>query len=305
MSKNETKTTFSTDAPLLQLQDVKKYFYKNAAGKGKKQCIKAVDGISLDVREGETVGLVGESGCGKSTLGRAILNLMIFQDPYASFNPRRTIMQSMLEPLEMFNIGTKEERREKAILLLNEVGISENHLDKFPHELSGGQRQRIVIARSIILNPKFIVADEPVSALDVSVRAQVLNLMQRLQNEYHLSYLFISHDLSVVRFLCDRVVVMYLGKIVETADKAELFDHPTHPYSKALISAIPIPDVHKKMQRIILQGDLPSPANPPTGCVFHTRCRYATEECSTVCPELRAINDKHQVACHHADELYD
>ena len=336
MSKNETKTTFSTDAPLLQLQDVKKYFYKNAAGKGKKQCIKAVDGISLDVREGETVGLVGESGCGKSTLGRAILNLnpatagvirykgkeiqnlnlrqmrayrkemqMIFQDPYASFNPRRTIMQSMLEPLEMFNIGTKEERREKAILLLNEVGISENHLDRFPHELSGGQRQRIVIARSIILNPKFIVADEPVSALDVSVRAQVLNLMQRLQNEYHLSYLFISHDLSVVRFLCDRVVVMYLGKIVETADKAELFDHPTHPYSKALISVIPIPDVHKKMQRIILQGDLPSPANPPTGCVFHTRCRYATEECSTVCPELRAINDKHQVACHHADELYD
>lgn len=332
MTKNEN---YKTEAPLLQLQDVKKYFYKDSIAKGKRQCIKAVDGISLEIEEGETVGLVGESGCGKSTLGRAILNLnpategiirykgneiqnlnfrqmrpyrkemqMIFQDPYASLNPRRTIMQSMVEPLEMFGIGTKAEQKERATELLSQVGIARSHLDKFPHELSGGQRQRIAIARSIILNPKFIVADEPVSALDVSVRSQVLNLMQRFQREYHLSYLFISHDLSVVRFLCDRVVVMYLGKMVECADKVELYEHPTHPYSQALLSAIPVPDVHKKTERIVLQGDLPSPANPPTGCVFHTRCRFATEECSKECPALRTINGSHQVACHHAEELY-
>ncbi|MCI8609287.1 MAG: dipeptide ABC transporter ATP-binding protein [Firmicutes bacterium] len=332
MTKNKNERT---GAPLLELEEVKKYFYKDSIAKGKRQCIKAVDGISLEIEEGETVGLVGESGCGKSTLGRAILNLnpategiiryqgdeiqklnfrqmrpyrkemqMIFQDPYASLNPRRTIMQSMVEPLEMFSIGAKAEQKERAIELLNEVGISRSHLDKFPHELSGGQRQRIAIARSIILNPKFIVADEPVSALDVSVRSQVLNLMQRFQREYNLSYLFISHDLSVVRFLCDRVVVMYLGKMVECADKAELYAHPTHPYSQALLSAIPVPDVHKKTERIVLQGDLPSPANPPSGCVFHTRCRYATEECSRECPALRTINGTHQVACHHGEKLY-
>ena len=170
--------------------------------------------------------------------------------------------------------------------------------------MSGGQRQRIAIARSIILNPNFIVADEPVSALDVSVRSQVLNLMKTLQEEYHLSYMFISHDLSVVRYLCDRVVVMYLGKVMECADTKELFDHPTHPYSQALISAIPIPDVHKKTQRIVLKGDLPSPANPPSGCVFHTRCRYAKEDCKNVCPTLKSINEGHQVACHYAEKLY-
>lgn len=322
------------ERPLIELKDVRKYFTKGALTPSKKQCVKAVDGFSLDIYEGQTVGLVGESGCGKSTLGRTLLNLypvtsgtisykgeqiqnlsfrqmrpfrkemqMIFQDPYASLNPRRRIIQSMEEPLELFRIGSKAERREKAIALLGEVGIGREHLEKFPHELSGGQRQRITIARSIILNPRFIVADEPVSALDVSVRSQVLNLMQRFQREYDLSYLFISHDLSVVRYLCDRVVVMYLGKIVECADKHELFDQPAHPYSQALISAIPVPDVHRKSKRIVLEGDLPSPANPPQGCVFHTRCRYAGEECRLVCPELRPIGDAHQVACHRAEEL--
>lgn len=320
--------------PLVELRDVRKHFTKGSLTSGKRQCIKAVDGFSLEIYEGETVGLVGESGCGKSTLGRTILNLypvtsgtiaykgkhienlsfkemrpfrkemqMIFQDPYASLNPRRTIMQSMVEPLELFHLGDKVERKERATALLSEVGIGREHLEKFPHELSGGQRQRITIARSIILNPRFIVADEPVSALDVSVRSQVLNLMRRFQKEYDLSYLFISHDLSVVRYLCERVVVMYLGKIVECADKHDLFDHPAHPYSRALISAIPVPDVHRKMKRIVLEGDLPSPSDPPEGCVFHTRCPYAREECRMVSPVLRSVGESHQVACHLAEEL--
>lgn len=337
MMMNETNNNMNAveraGSPLIELRDVRKYFQKGAWTPGKRQCVKAVDGFSLKIYDGQTVGLVGESGCGKSTLGRTVLNLypatsgsiayqgeqieklsfkqmrpfrkemqMIFQDPYASLNPRRTIIQSMEEPLELFHLGNKAERREQASALLNEVGIGKEHLDKFPHELSGGQRQRITIARSMILNPRFVVADEPVSALDVSVRSQVLNLMQRFQGEYDLSYLFISHDLSVVRYLCDRVVVMYLGKIVECADKHELFDHPAHPYSQALISAIPVPDVHRKTRRIVLEGDLPSPADPPSGCVFHTRCRYAAEECRTVCPELMSINGTHQVACHRAGE---
>lgn len=339
MTKSEAicvGTDKNASTPLLELREVKKYYYKSAFNRDEKQSVKAVDGISLDIFEGQTVGLVGESGCGKSTLGRTILNLnpatagtikykgeeiqslsfkqmqpyrkemqMIFQDPYASLNPRRTILQSMMEPLEMFKVGTKAERKEKAVELLSEVGIGSEHFEKFPHELSGGQRQRIVIARSIILKPSFVVADEPVSALDVSVRAQALNLMQQLKAEHNLSYLFISHDLSVVRYICDRVVVMYLGKMVECADKHELYEHPTHPYSKALLSAIPVPDVHRKRNRIILQGDLPSPANPPAGCVFHTRCRYATEECKQVCPELKRISDNHQVACHYAEKLYE
>lgn len=339
MNKDSLKQDSSItvpNQPLLELKDVKKYFVTEATAFKKKQCIKAVDGFSLEIQPNQNIGLVGESGCGKSTLGRTILNLhsatdgavfykgnridnlsfkqmrpyrreiqMIFQDPYASLNPRRTIMQSMAEPLELFHLGSREEKREKIIELLNTVGIGRSHIDKYPHELSGGQRQRIAIARSIILNPKFIVADEPVSALDVSVRAQVLNLMMQLQEEYNLSYLFISHDLSVVRFLCDKVVVMYLGKIMEIADKHELFDHPTHPYSKALLSAIPIPDVHQKTKRIILEGDLPSPANPPSGCVFHTRCHYAAEECRTVCPQLKTLAEGHQAACHYAEKLYE
>lgn len=331
----KSEFNYMANPPLVELRDVRKYFQKNSLNPGQKQCVKAVDGFSLAIYEGQTIGLVGESGCGKSTLARTVLNLypatsgtiaykgeeiqklsfkqmrpyrkemqMIFQDPYASLNPRRTIIQSMEEPLELFKLGDKTERREKAITLLKQVGLGREHLEKYPHELSGGQRQRITIARAMILNPRFVVADEPVSALDVSVRSQVLNLMQRFQVEYNLSYLFISHDLSVVRYLCDRVVVMYLGKIVESADKHELFDHPTHPYSQALISAIPIPDVHNKAKRIVLAGDLPSPANPPDGCVFHTRCRYAKEECRTTCPELQTINGSHQVACHRGEELY-
>ena len=335
MSKSEvTEKRTETEKPLIELRDVRKYFYKGGLTAGKKQCIRAVDGFSLDIYQGQNIGLVGESGCGKSTLGRTILNLypatsgtvtykgteieklsfrqmrpyrkemqMIFQDPYASLNPRRTILQSMEEPLELFKIGTKAERREKVLELLNEVGIGREHLNKYPHEMSGGQRQRIAIARSIILEPKFVVADEPVSALDVSVRSQVLNLMKELQREHELSYLFISHDLSVVRYLCDKVVVMYLGKVMECADKHELFDHPAHPYSQALLSAIPVPDVHRKTKRIVLEGDLPSPSNPPEGCVFHTRCRYATEQCKTECPQLRQLREGHQVACHHAEKL--
>lgn len=340
MDKQETNNTLrsaeTAESPLLEIKDVKKYFYRDSLKVGKKQCIKAVDGFSLDIFEGENVGLVGESGCGKSTLGRTILNLypategsvkyqgksieklsfkqmrpyrkelqMIFQDPYASLNPRRTIFQSMEEPLGLFHIGDKAERRARVLELLEEVGIGQEHLDKFPHEMSGGQRQRIAIARSFILDPKFIVADEPVSALDVSVRSQVLNIMRKLQEMHHLSYMFISHDLSVVRFLCDKVVVMYLGKMVECAEKTELFERPTHPYSRALLSAIPVPDVHRKTERIILEGDLPSPANPPAGCVFHTRCPYATEECKTACPELKTLSDNHQVACHYAEKFYE
>lgn len=319
---------------LLELNNVKKYFSYSSFAKSNKYIVKAVDDVSFVIDEGETIGLVGESGCGKSTLGRTILNLyqatdglikykgqeiqklnfkqmrpfrkemqMIFQDPYASLDPRRTIMQSLIEPLRLFNIGDKAERHEKALSILDEVGISKEHFDKFPHELSGGQRQRIAIARSMILDPKFIVADEPVSALDVSIRSQILNLMRRFQSETKLAYLFISHDLSVVRFLSDKVAVMYLGKIVEFADKKELFNHTIHPYSKALISAIPIPDAHSKVNRILLEGDIPSPANPPSGCVFHTRCRYAKEECKTICPELRIVNSNHLVACHRMEDF--
>lgn len=325
----------STTPVLLELDDVKKYFMiKNHLLASKRKYLKAVDGFALNIHEGETIGLVGESGCGKSTLGRTILRLcpitggtikfegrnietlkfnemrpyrkrmqMIFQDPYASLNPRKTLIQSVIEPMDAFNEGSFTERREKAESMLKYVGIGKEHIDKYPHELSGGQRQRVVIARSVILNPKFIVCDEPVSALDVSVRSQVLNLMKDLQVEQNLSYLFISHDLSVVRYLCDYVVVMYLGKIVEMTSKEELFDHPVHPYTKALLSAIPTPDVHKKVERIVLAGEVPSPFNPPTGCVFHPRCAYCTDTCKLDSPALREFRDGHNVACHYAEKL--
>mgnify|MGYP004652366067 CR=1 FL=1 len=317
---------------LLDVVDLKKYYPVNKTLiKEKRKYLKAVDGINLRIYKGETVGLVGESGCGKSTLGRTILKLhqltdgaiwykgnqiesygfedmrelrkdmqMIFQDPFASLNPRMTIFDAVKAPLDVFKIGTNEERTDKVKKLLNYVGLGENHIYKYPHEMSGGQRQRVVIARAVISNPEFIVCDEPVSALDVSVRSQVLNLMKDMQENMQLSYLFISHDLSVVRYLCDRIAVMYLGRIVEIASKKELFENPIHPYTKALISAIPIPDVKVKTKRIILKGDVPSPIDPPTGCRFHTRCPYATKECAEVMPELKDINSQHQVACIHA-----
>lgn len=314
---------------LLKTVGLKKHFFvKKSYFISQIKILKAVDGVNISVCNGETVGLVGESGCGKSTLGRTILMLhpvtdgsicfkgkciekaslksiremrknmqMIFQDPFSSLNPRMTIMESVRAPMDVFHIGTKQERKEKVESLLEYVGIGKDHTYKYPHEMSGGQRQRVAIARAMILNPEFIVCDEPVSALDVSVRSQVLNLMKNMQQDHQLAYLFISHDLSVIRYLCDKVAVMYLGQIVEIATKKELYNHPAHPYTKALLSAIPIPDVNVKTERIILEGDIPSPLDMPCGCRFHTRCPYATEECTETTPVLKKLSDEHQVAC--------
>lgn len=323
------------DHPLIETVDLKKTFrVRMKALSVEKKMLKAVDGVSLKIYENETVGLVGESGCGKSTLGRAILYLnppssgqvlfqgkpidpknralmkeyrknaqLIFQDPYASLNPRRTILDSVRAPLEVYKLGTPEERTAQAEQLLSTVGLSAQQINKYPHELSGGQRQRAVIARSIILNPKFVVCDEPVSALDVSIRSQVLNLMKSIQKERNISYLFISHDLSVIRYLCTSVAVMYLGHLMERGSKEQVFNHPAHPYTKALMSAIPIPDVDVKNRRVILQGDVPNPVNPPGGCCFHTRCPYARPECGQKTPELREIEPGHHVACFYAEDI--
>ena len=320
---------------LLETKDLSKYF---TAKKGllnlQPSVVKAVDHVSLSVKRGETLGLVGESGCGKSTLGRTILRLIpategqvlyngediltydkkkmwemrrklqiIFQDPYSSLNPRMTVYDLISAPLEVYKIGTKAERREMVEEILQEVGLDKQYLNRFPHEFSGGQRQRIGIARALILNPEFVVCDEAVSALDVSVRAQVLNLMRNMQQKKNLTYLFISHDLSVVRHISDRIAVMYLGSVAEVAEKAQLYSNPMHPYTKALLSAIPLPDVKKKRQRIILQGDVPSAYNPPSGCKFHTRCPYATDLCKQEIPVLRQMEKGHQVACHRTEEL--
>ena len=294
----------------------------------------AVDGVSFSVEKGRILGIVGESGCGKSTLGRTILRLIpategqvlyngediltydkkkmwemrrklqiIFQDPYSSLNPRMTVYDLISAPLEVYKVGTKEERREMVEEILQEVGLDKQYLNRFPHEFSGGQRQRIGIARALILNPEFVVCDEAVSALDVSVRAQVLNLMRNMQQKKNLTYLFISHDLSVVRHISDRIAVMYLGSVVEVAEKAQLYSNPMHPYTKALLSAIPLPDVKKKRQRIILEGDVPSAYNPPSGCKFHTRCPYATDRCRQEAPVLQEVEKGHKAACHRALEL--
>lgn len=318
---------------LLETVGLKKYF-ESKKFLGEKAVLKAVDDVSLTVHKHETVGLVGESGCGKSTLGRAILKLheptagkiifngteiqnykfkqmreirrkmqMIFQDPFASLNPRKTIMDSVRAPLDVAKEGTVAEREEKVRALLDYVGLNPSYAEKYPHEMSGGQRQRVVIARAMIIDPEFVVCDEPVSALDVSVRAQVLNLMKRVQEEKKISYLFISHDLSVVRYLCDTVAVMYLGKIVEYGSKKEIFENPVHPYTKALLSAIPIPAIVERPQRIILQGDVPSPLNPPSGCRFRTRCPYATPECADVEPKLKSVGGTHTVACLHRESV--
>ena len=293
--------------------------------------IKAVDDVSFSIRRGETLGLVGESGSGKTTVGKAILQLvpltggeilfdgmdigkmkeralkpmrqrmqMIFQDPYSSLNPRMSSMNIVGEPLTVHHLtATKSEYRDRVAQLFQIVGLNPNMMARFPHEFSGGQRQRIGIARALAMQPEFIMADEPVSALDVSVQAQVLNLMEDLQEQFNLTYLLVAHDLSVVRHTADRVAVMYLGKLVELADDKELFDNPMHPYTKALMSAVPIPDprIEATRQRQVLEGDIPSALNPPSGCVFHTRCPIAIDECSGDVPELREITPKHWVAC--------
>jgi oligopeptide transport system ATP-binding protein len=299
--------------------------------------VQAVDGITFEIRKGETLGLVGESGCGKSTTGRAILQLlrptggevlfegedltelktvelrpvrrhmqMIFQDPYASLDPRCSVGSIIGEPLVVHRIGDAKSRRDRVQELLELVGLNAHFIQRYPHQFSGGQRQRIGIARALATNPKFIVADEPISALDVSIQAQVVNLLGDLKEKLGLTYLFIAHDLSMVRYISDRVAVMYLGRIVELSSRDEVFDHPLHPYTQALLSAIPIPDPEReaKRERVVLEGDVPSPVDPPEGCRFHPRCDFATEVCAQEDPEFRDPGDEatpHRVACHHAE----
>jgi len=325
---------------LVQVKDLKKYFpIKRGVLRRTVGHIKAVDGVSFDIYKGETLGLVGESGCGKSTAGRSILQLevptagtvqfadreltsmgkndlrrarrhmqMIFQDPYASLNPRMTVGNIISEPLTIHGIGDSASRKERVQELLRVVGLNPYFVNRYPHEFSGGQRQRIGVARALATNPSFIVADEPISALDVSIQAQVVNMLDDLKHELGLTYLFIAHDLSMVRYISDRVAVMYLGRIVELSNRNEVYDHPLHPYTQALLSAIPVPDPDKeaKRQRVILEGDVPSPANPPAGCRFNPRCAYATDICREVDPEFRNLGttaEPHMVACHHAEKF--
>ena len=331
--------TLVASKTLVDVRDLKMYFpvtrgivFQRVVGN-----VRAVDGISFSIERGQTMGLVGESGSGKTTIGRTIVRLykptagqilfdnkdlatlggeelrhirqrvqMIFQDPYASLNPRYTIGSLIAEPMHIFKVASRAEIRERTAELLRVVGLRSEYIDRYPHEFSGGQRQRIAVARALSINPEFVIADEPVSALDVSIRAQVLNLLQRLQRQFNLTYLFVSHDLSVVRHVADRIAVMYLGKIVELSDRDELYAAPKHPYTKALLSAVPIPDpqIEKRRQRIILSGDLPSPINIPSGCRFHTRCPMAQNICREIEPVFEAKEGReHYAACHFSERV--
>ncbi len=320
--------------PLIEVKDLKEYFDINM-GMFKTKPLKAVDGVSFSINKGETLGLVGESGCGKTTVGRTLLHLykptggeiwyngkkletpadikefrkkatMVFQDPYSSLNPRMTVSDIIGEPLDVHKLyKTKEERMERILELMDHVGLNSEHASRYAHEFSGGQRQRIGIARALAVNPDFIVCDEPVSALDVSIQAQVINMFDELQDKLGLTYLFIAHDLLVVRHISDRIAVMYLGKMVELADAAEIYERPMHPYSKSLLSAVPVPDpkVARANQRIVLHGDIPSPLNAPSGCPFRTRCAYATEACAESMPPFNEVSSGHFVACHRVNEI--
>ncbi len=319
---------------LIEVQGLKKYF-DISVGAFKTKPLKAVDDVSFNIKEGETLGLVGESGCGKTTVGRTLLHLykptagkiifdgkelktktdlneyrkkatMVFQDPYSSLNPRMTVSDIIGEPLDVHKLyKTKQEREEKILELMGHVGLNSEHASRYAHEFSGGQRQRIGIARALAVNPEFIVCDEPVSALDVSIQAQVINMFGELQEKMGLTYLFIAHDLLVVRHISDRIAVMYLGRMVELADAGEIYDNPLHPYSKSLLSAVPVPDpkIARANQRILLSGDIPSPLNAPSGCPFRTRCPYAKDICAQSMPEFKEVSTGHFVACHRVNEI--
>ena len=319
---------------LVEVKNLKEYF-NIATGVFSSKPLKAVDDVSFAIRKGETLGLVGESGCGKTTVGRTLLHLykptageiwfdgkkietkkdilnyrqrsaMVFQDPYSSLNPRMTVSDIIAEPLDVHAMyKNKKERQERILDLMAKVGLNSEHANRYAHEFSGGQRQRIGIARALSMNPEFVVCDEPVSALDVSIQAQVINMFDELQDQMGLTYLFIAHDLLVVRHISDRIAVMYLGKMVELANAAEIYDHPLHPYTKSLMSAVPLPDPKKarENQRIVLTGDIPSPLNAPSGCPFRTRCPYACDACAESMPELKELSSGHFVACHRAEEI--
>ena len=320
--------------PIVEVRNLKEYFNINM-GMFRTKPLKAVDNVSFAIQPGETLGLVGESGCGKTTVGRTILHLykptggevlykgrkiqtkadiqafrnkasMVFQDPYSSLNPRMTVADIIGEPLDVHKLySSRQERQERILELMGYVGLNSEHAARYAHEFSGGQRQRIGIARALAVNPDFIVCDEPVSALDVSIQAQVINMFAELQEKFGLTYLFIAHDLLVVRHISDRIAVMYLGKMVELADANEIYDHPLHPYSKSLLSAVPVPDpkIARANQRIVLSGDIPSPLNAPSGCPFRTRCPYACDKCAESMPDFQEVSAGHFVACHCVGEI--
>ena len=319
---------------LVEVKNLKEYFNINT-GMFTSKPLKAVDDVSFAIRKGETLGLVGESGCGKTTVGRTLLHLykptageiwfdgkkietkkdileyrkktaMVFQDPYSSLNPRMTVSDIIAEPLDVHKMyQNKKERQERVLELMAKVGLNSEHANRYAHEFSGGQRQRIGIARALSMQPEFVVCDEPVSALDVSIQAQVINMFDELQEQMNLTYLFIAHDLLVVRHISDRIAVMYLGKMVELADAKEIYDHPLHPYTRSLMSAVPLPDPKKAREnkRIVLSGDIPSPLNAPSGCPFRTRCPYATDACAESMPAFKEVAAGHFVACHHVDKI--